>query len=226
MSERDPKVSTEPRHYVVGVSGASGALYAVRLVQSLLAAPSRIVHLTATPAGVRVMRDEVAPPAGPNCDRGEGGGLSAYFSLGPDEAGRLRVYPCADIGAPIAGGTFLTEAMIVVPCSMNTLAAVAGGLQSNLLTRAAAVTLKEGRPLVLVPRETPLGLVELRNMVAATEAGAVVLPANPGFYHHPATIEDLVGFIVQKIMDRLGLEVADPVRWGEETGPRPREKRV
>ncbi|MBI3736395.1 UbiX family flavin prenyltransferase, partial [Candidatus Sumerlaeota bacterium] len=109
-----------------------------------------------------------------------------------------------------------TEAMVIVPCSMNTLAAVAHGIANNLVTRSAAVTLKEGRPLILVPRETPLTLIDLRNMTAIAEAGGVILPANPGFYHRPKGIEDLVGFVVQKIMDRLGLRGEGGIRWGEE----------
>jgi 4-hydroxy-3-polyprenylbenzoate decarboxylase len=111
--------------------------------------------------------------------------------------------------------------MVIAPCSMNTLAAVASGLQHNLVTRAAGVTLKEGRPLVLVPRETPLDLVALRNMAAAAQAGASILPASPAFYHRPRTIDDLVRFVVQKILDRLGLDMPGAFRWTGHPPPPP-----
>lgn len=209
------------RHWIVGISGASGAIYACRLVEALLADPTHHVHLTITAAGARVLNDEIEPIS----RRARGGARAkragqnskfnpdGYFNLSADQSERLHVYPTGDIGGLPASGTFQARAMIVVPCSMNTLAAIAGGLQGNLLTRAAGVTLKEGRPLLLVPRETPFGLIELRNMVAATEAGATIIPANPGFYFKPETIDDLVRFIVQKLMDRLGVEIAEPLRW-------------
>jgi 4-hydroxy-3-polyprenylbenzoate decarboxylase len=196
--------------FIVGITGASGVIYGVRLVEALLADPRHEVHVTVTGAGQRVMMEEIGARLS-----GAGGGPAACFNLTDEQAARLVVHPASDIGAGPASGTFPVRATIVAPCSMNTLAAIAHGLADNLLTRAAAVTLKEGRPLVLVPRETPLGLIELRNMVAATEAGATILPANPGFYHDPTTIEDLVRFIVQKVLDRLGVEMKDAVRWGE-----------
>lgn len=242
MTTDDPPVRPL-RRVVVGISGASGAIYAVRLVEALLADPANEVHVVATSAGMRVMADEapIAAPGGAigsgRAEESDGGDspdarsesrapspvaparfpLRPYLNLTSEQASRLRPHPCADIGAGPASGTFRTHSMIVVPCSANTLASIAHGLAGNLLTRAAAVTLKEGRPLLLVPRETPLTLIDLRNMTAAAEAGAIVLPASPGFYHRPTSIEDLVAFVVQKIFDRLGLEypAENAVRWGE-----------
>lgn len=210
------------RRYVVGISGASGAVYATRLVESMLRDPSIEIDLVASTAGLRVLRGELEPATG-NKKSGPGGAgapaserLLHYFRLTDAQRRRVNVIPGADIGAGPASGTYRTAGMIVVPCSMNTVACIAAGIQNNLLTRAAAVTLKEGRPLLLVPRETPLGLVELRALTTAAEAGAIVLPANPGFYHRPKSVDDLVNFVVQKIMDRLGLEYPGGVRWSGE----------
>lgn len=213
---------TSRRRYVVGISGASGALYAKRFVERMLRDPSIEIDLVASSAGLRVLRGEIEPVAKPRKSKAKPGRaterLIDYFDLTAEQQARLNVLPGADIGAGPASGTYRTAGMIVVPCSMNTVACIASGIQNNLLTRAAAVTLKEGRPLLLVPRETPLGLVELRSLTTAAEAGAIILPANPGFYHRPATVEALVDFIVQKMMDRLGLEYEDGVRWSGENG--------
>lgn len=211
------------RRYVVGISGASGALYAKRFVERMLRDPAIEIDLVASTAGLRVLRGEIEPVAAPRRSKAnpKAGGaerLIDYFDLTGKQRARLNVLPGADIGAGPASGTYRTAGMIVVPCSMNTVACIASGIQNNLLTRAAAVHLKEGRPLLLVPRETPLGLVELRSLTAAAEAGAIVLPANPGFYHRPTTVEQIVDFIVQKMMDRLGLEYEDGVRWTGEKG--------
>ena len=218
------KKADSRRHYVLGISGASGGVYACRLIEALLADPGIELHLVITAAGLRVMKDELggagnrrkrkasASARGPNSSA-KRFDPAAYVELSAEQAQRLHHHPIADIGAGPAGGTFQTEGMVVVPCSMNTLAGIAHGLEDNLLLRSAAVTLKEGRTLIVVPRETPLNLIQLRNMVAVTEAGGVVLPANPGFYNRPEKIEDLVRFVVQKIMDRLGVEFSEAVRW-------------
>lgn len=214
------------QRFVVGVSGASGAIYACRLIEALLVDPSHEVHAIVTPAAMRVVGDELdrvadarGDSAGADPAAGEGRRfpLRPYLNLPGDRAERLVPHACGDIGAGPASGTYRVRAMVVVPCSVNTLARVAHGLSDNLLTRAAAVTLKEGRPLVLVPRETPFTLVDLRNMTAAAEAGAVILPANPGFYHRPPDVESVVRYVVQKILDRLGVAWPgdDPIRWGE-----------
>lgn len=221
--------SAAERRFVVGISGASGAVYARRLIEALTLDPAHRIDLTWTSAGLRVMSDELdrvashdapgdsaandATGPSPN-ERGAASRILDYFDLSAEQRARIACHPATDIGAGPASGTYPVEAMIVVPCSMNTVASIAHGLQPNLLTRAAAVTLKEGRPLLLVPRETPLGLIELRNLTALAEAGAIILPADPGFYHRPQSVEEIVDFIVQKILDRLGVPFENPVRWG------------
>jgi 4-hydroxy-3-polyprenylbenzoate decarboxylase len=180
---------------VVGLSGASGMPYALDLLQAL--APLAEVHLVLSQGAKRVLWEEM--------------GLSPK-DLYPLAA---RVYKDSDLGAPIASGSFQTRGMVVIPCSATTLAKVAHGLADTLLTRAAYVHLKERRPLVLVPRETPLPLPTLRAMVQAAEAGALILPASPGFYHHPKEIADLLGFVTQRILDHLGLPARRVSRWGE-----------
>lgn len=140
--------------------------------------------------------------------------------LGPSSVGfdysRLRYYHFRDFQAGIASGSFLTGAMVICPCSMGTLAAIAHGISENLIHRAADVHLKEKRKLVLVPRKTPLGLIQLRNMVLVAEAGAVVLPAMPAFYNKPATIAEMVDFVVGRICDQIGVEHQLLKRWGDE----------
>ena len=179
---------------VVGITGATGALYGVKLL-----ARARVLglqtHLVATPAGV----------------------LSAHHELGLDrralEALADHAHPPGDIGAPLASGSFDAAAMIVAPCSMKTLAAVAHGLADNLLTRAADVMLKERRRLVLMVRETPLNLAHLRNMTAATEMGAVVFPPLPAFYHRPASIDEMVAETVERVLALVQAPGATPRPW-------------
>ena len=210
MSERD---------VIIGVTGASGVVYAKALVAELLS-QRLTVHLIPTAHAAVVWRDELGEP--PGLTSGESGAAPvpasqdwiARLEVSPGDADRLVVYDDRDIEAPPASGTFRARAMVVVPCSMNTLAKIAHGIADTLLTRAAGVCLKERRPLVLVPRETPLSLIDLRNQVAAAEAGAVVLPAMPGFYNGPASIGDLVHFIISKICDQLGLGCSQPIRYG------------
>lgn len=196
---------------VVAVTGASGSPYAIRLVEVLLRA-GRTVHLTISPAAVEVFEREA----------GRTLRLDAFDPadlLGPVAAavdiGRLRYHHFRDFQSGIASGSFLTGGMVVCPCSMGTLAAVAHGVSENLIHRAADVHLKERRKLILVPRETPLGLIPLRNMVAVTEAGAVVLPAMPAFYTRPASLADIVDFVVGRVCDQLGVENRLLERWGE-----------
>jgi len=198
------------KRFVVGITGASGAIYGARLIEALLHDPGHEVHLIVTPAGARVMEGEL--PGRPRLDPCE---PRSWLEINEEQARRIVGYDCQDIGAGPASGTFPAAATIVCPCSMRTLGAAAAGLAENLLTRAADVAMKEGRPLVLVPRETPLSLIHLRNMTRLAEAGAIILPAAPGFYHQPQTIDDLVRFVVQKIFDRLGLDFPNPIRWGE-----------
>ncbi|WP_435010949.1 UbiX family flavin prenyltransferase [Tundrisphaera lichenicola] len=196
---------------VLGMTGASGAPYAVRLLQVLCRA-GRTVHLTISTSGAQVLREET--------------GLSVALNrfdpalFGDLGAGRLIYHHQSDFGAGIASGSFRTAGMVVSPCSMSTLASVAHGITANLVTRAADVHLKERRKLILVPRETPLSLVHLENMAAVTRAGAIVLPAMPGWYHRPESLSDLVDFVVARICDQLGVEVELAHRWGVEPGPR------
>lgn len=196
--------------YLVGLTGASGSIYGVRLVEALLADPGREVHLMVSPAALRVMGDEL--PKRPNLSPFD---ANSFLNVDVSQAQRIVYHPFNDIGAGPASGTFRCEAMIVCPASVKTVAAIHAGLADNLITRAADVTLKEGRPLVVVPRETPFSTIHLRNMLGLSEAGATILPANPGFYHRPQSVEDLVRYIVQKIFDRLGLESPNAIRWGE-----------
>ncbi|MBC7480727.1 MAG: UbiX family flavin prenyltransferase [Rhizobacter sp.] len=179
---------------VVGITGATGAVYAVRLLQRLKAA-GRETHLVVTPAGV----------------------LNAHHELGLDrssiEALADVVYAPGDVGAAIASGSFATDAMVVAPCSMKTLAAVAVGLSDNLLTRAADVTLKERRRLVLMVRETPFNLAHLRNMTAVTEMGGVIFPPLPAFYHRPQSIDELVDDTIERVLALLGVVEAAPKSW-------------
>lgn len=185
---------TAARRVVVGITGATGAIYAVRLLKRLREA-GRETHLVASPAGV----------------------LNVHHELGLDrralEALADVAYAPGDVGAAIASGSFTTEAMVVVPCSMKSLAAVAHGLSDNLLTRAADVTLKERRRLVLMVRETPFNLAHLRNMTAATEMGAVVFPPLPAFYHRPSTVDELVDDTVERVLALLGVDQAVPKSW-------------
>jgi 4-hydroxy-3-polyprenylbenzoate decarboxylase len=197
---------------VLAITGASGSVYGTRLLEVLLRA-GRTVHLVISPAAGEVFERELGRsiPLDP-----------AYFDpqqlLGPvaDELdlSRLRYHNVRNFQAGIASGSFLTGGMAVCPCSMGTVAAIAHGVGENLIHRAADVHLKERRKLVLVPRETPLGLIQLRNLTAVAEAGAVVLPAMPGFYTRPETVADLVDFIVGRVCDQLGVEHRLFSRWG------------
>jgi flavin prenyltransferase len=195
---------------VLAVTGASGSVYGVRLADVLLRA-GRTVHLVVSPAAAEVFDREIGRPINP--DRFD----PAAF-LGPAAADldlpRLRYHHYRDFGAGIASGSFPTAGMAVCPCSMGTAAAIAHGTGENLIHRAADVHLKERRTLVLVPRETPLGLIPLRNLTTLVEAGAVVLPAMPGFYHRPRSIHDLVDFVVGRVCDHLGVAHSLFERWG------------
>jgi 4-hydroxy-3-polyprenylbenzoate decarboxylase len=197
---------------VLAMTGASGAPYAVGLLRALCRA-GRTVHLTISPSGAQVLGEElaIAPQLEPS--RFD----PAVF--GPLDGGRVVYHHHADFSAGIASGSFLTAGMVIAPCSMSTLGAVAHGITTNLVTRAADVHLKERRRLVLVPRETPLNLVHLENMVSVTRAGAIVLPAMPGWYHRPQSLDDLVGFVVARICDQLGVEHPGVRRWGDAPEP-------
>ena len=192
---------------VMAMTGASGMPYGVRLLEVLLAA-GRTIHLTLSPAAVQVIEQELDRRV--RLDRFE------LKELLGDQANpeQVRYYHYMDFRAGIASGSFLTGGMVICPCSMGTLAGIAHGLSQNLIHRAADVQLKERRRLVLVPRETPLNVVQLKNMTACVEAGAVVLPAMPAFYARPQTLADAVDFIVGRICDQLGVEHSLLKRWG------------
>lgn len=189
-----------PADIVVGITGASGALYAVRLLEVLLRAGRR-VHVTISPAGVEVLKTEL----GVTIDLEKFDGRHLLERAGQLDLGGLVYHHYQDYSASIASGSYPTDGMVICPCSMGTLAGVANGLSTNLIQRAADVHLKERRKLIVVPRETPLGSIALENMKRLSDAGGVVLAAMPGFYHQPKSIGDLVDFIVARICQQLGV---------------------
>jgi 4-hydroxy-3-polyprenylbenzoate decarboxylase len=187
---------------VLALTGASGAPYALRLLE-MLARNGVPVWLIVSEHGMRLLREECAINSLEELRRSTGGDWSSVVTFPDDDRGALP-----------ASGSQRTSGMVICPCSMGTLAAIAGGTSRSLIERAADVTLKERRKLVLVPRETPLSLVHLRNMVTVAEAGAVVLPAAPGFYHRPDGVADLIDFVVQRVLDQLVLDLEIARRWG------------
>lgn len=193
---------------VVAITGASGSPYGVRLLEVLLRA-GRTVHLVISPAATEVMTRELGVAIDLNK-------FDPAVLLGPRnvDTSRLNYHHFRDFSAGIASGSFLTAGMAICPCSMGTAAAIAHGTSENLIHRAADVHLKERRKLVVVPRETPLGIVQLRNLAALAEAGAVVLPAMPAFYTLPRTVDDMVDFVVGRVCDQLGVEHHLLRRWG------------
>jgi 4-hydroxy-3-polyprenylbenzoate decarboxylase len=200
---------------VVAMTGASGAPYGLRLLEVLIRA-GRTVHLTLSPAAVQVLEQETDRRVQLQRFRlGDLLGAAAELAA-PDQ---VHYYDYRDFRAGIASGSFLTAGMAVCPCSMGTASAIAHGLSQNLIHRAADVHLKERRPLVLVPRETPLGLVQLRNLAACAEAGAVVLPAMPAFYTRPRSLDDAIDFVVGRVCDQLGVEHQLFRRWGAREPP-------
>jgi flavin prenyltransferase len=199
---------------VVGITGASGAIYAVRLLDVLLDA-GRDVHLTISTSG----RDVIAHELKLNVDLDHFDFSRLRLSDKEPESkrrGNLHYYHYNDFMAPMASGSYITSGMVVCPCSGTTLSAVATGAANNLIQRAAEVHLKERRKLILVPRETPLSLAHIDNMRRVTEAGAVVLPASPGWYYDVRSPNDLVDFVVARICDQLGVEHSLCKRWGTE----------
>lgn len=185
---------TLPRRLVVGVTGATGSVYAVRMLEMLRAHGGVETHLVVSASGVLNLRQEL------DMSRQQLNGLADV------------VHSVRDVGASLASGAFATDGMAIVPCSMRTLAAVAHGLSDNLITRAADVTLKERRRLVLMVRETPLNLAHLRNMTAVTEMGGVIFPPLPAFYHRPRSIPDMVDHTVARVLELFGITVDGP-RW-------------
>jgi len=199
-----------PRTIMLAFTGASGMPYGLRLLECLLAADAR-VWLAYSQAAQIVARQEcdLVLPVQPR----EATRLLAERYAAP--AGRLTVFGCDDWNAPAASGSNPADAMAICPCTMGTLGAIAGGLADNLIERAADVMLKERRPLVLVPRETPLSAIHLENMLKLVRAGAAIVPPAPGFYDRPDSIGDLVDFVVARILDQLGVPHRLGPRWGE-----------
>ena len=192
-----PVVQPPPqKRIIVAISGASGAVYGVRLLQLLAELPHVQTHLTVSAAGLLNLQQEL--------DMGRAD-VEALADV---------VHPVHAVGATIASGSFQCDAMVVAPCSMRTLAAVAHGLSDNLITRAADVMLKERRRLILMVRETPLNLAHLRNMTSITEMGGIIFPPVPSFYHRPQTLADMVDHTVSRVIDLLGLPQAVAPRWG------------
>jgi 4-hydroxy-3-polyprenylbenzoate decarboxylase len=202
------------RDLVLGVSGASGMLYARAFALAVLERTAYRLHVVFTPAAGQVMQDELGVAL-------RGGVANPFDFLGLDGAApehaamaeRMVQHPPRDIGARLASGSFLHDGMAIVPASMNTVGSLASGVTPNLLTRAADVTLKEGRRLVIVPRETPLSLIHLRALTTLAEAGARILPAMPAFYHKPKTIDDLARFLAMKIFDQFQIPFESADRW-------------
>jgi 4-hydroxy-3-polyprenylbenzoate decarboxylase len=207
---RDPAAPNRPGRVTLAITGASGAAYGLRLIQTLLEANTQ-VYLMISDAGRIVLATEVGlklPRRGRDMERA----LLERLAAGP---GLLRVFGLQDWNAPIASGSNPADAMVVCPCTTGALAAIACGASDNLIERAADVMIKEGRPLLLVPRETPFSVLHLENMLRLARMGVVILPPNPGFYHHPRGIDDLVDFVVARILDRLGVPHHLMAPWGE-----------
>jgi len=201
--------TSSPRRFVLGISGASGAAYALRFIEQVLGGGHEL-HLVVSEYGRRLLFDE-ARVRDLRLDT-----LAPALAARPDADAfdsRLYIHPHKDVGAVIASGSFLHDGMVVLPCSSTSLGAIATGSGSNLLTRAAMVTLKERRPLVICHRETPLSLVDIENMRTLTLAGAIICPTNPGFYLAPRGVEDIVDFIVGKVLDLLKVGHDLKTRW-------------
>lgn len=201
--------------YVLGIAGASGTPYARRVLEQMFGA-GHDVKAVITDAGRKVLavEEDLVLTGNTEADTPT---LLEWANV-PDFAGTFELYHHKDVAAPIASGSFAVDGMVVVPCSGGTLGRIAHGISNGLLERAADVCLKERRRLVLVPREMPLSLIHLRNMTAVTEAGAIVLPASPGFYHNPKSIDDLVDMVAGRILASLGIDSKVMKTW---LGPEP-----
>ena len=195
------------RKIALAMTGASGAIYGLRVLEELLRDGALEVHFTLSPSAQKVLAYEHNIEV--DVDKFNAGALNVR------RAERLVYHHYADVAAPLASGSFRIQVMAVVPCSMGCTAAIAHGLSDDLIQRAADVMLKERRPLLLVPRETPLSTVHLENMLALSKLGVVVLPASPGFYGKPQSVSEMVDFIVARVLDHMQVEHALGPRWGE-----------
>lgn len=194
---------------ILGVSGASGLIYAVRAIKHLLAADYTI-ELVASRASYQVWQAEqnIQMPGEPSAQA-----EFWRYQAGVEKGGKLICHRWGDVGATIASGSYRCAGMVVLPCSMSTVAKLAVGMSSDLLERAADVQIKEGKPLVVVPRETPLSLIHLRNLTSLAEAGVRIVPAIPAWYHQPQSVEDLVDFVVARALDQLAIDCVPLQRW-------------
>jgi 4-hydroxy-3-polyprenylbenzoate decarboxylase len=192
--------------WIIGITGASGAIYGVRLCKYLLS-QGHSLHLIISEAGWRVLHDELDW----NVSRRKETLKEQFGSL----PGHMEYHPVNDIGASVASGSFRTQGMVIVPCSMGTLSGIAHGSSDNLLERTADVMLKEGRKLILVPRETPLHAIHLQNMLTLANMGVTMIPAMPAFYHRPASLGEMIDFLVGKVLDIMNIEHSLYKRWGE-----------
>ena len=195
----------------VAFTGASGLPYGMRLVECLLNAGIKVQLLYSQAAQVVAKQEmDFTLPGRPAEAAAE---LGARFKAAD---GQLKVYGLQEWFAPLASGSNPPDAYVICPCTMGTLAKIAAGMADDLISRAADVVLKEGRKLILVPRETPFSVIHLENMLRLAKAGAVILPPNPGFYHHPANLDGVIDFVVARILDQLGVEHTLMARWGED----------
>ncbi|SDW78770.1 flavin prenyltransferase UbiX [Nitrosomonas oligotropha] len=200
-----------PQTITLALTGASGMPYGIRLLEMLLREGKQVYLLYSKVAQIVAQQEmNLALPSSAK-------ETEAFFNRRyqvPD--GQLRVFGREEWFAPVASGSNPADAMVICPCTMGTMAAVAAGLSQNLIERAADVMLKEHRPLIIVPRETPFSVIHLENMLKLARSGAVILPANPGFYHHPQAVQDLVDFVAARILDHLGVKHDLIARWGAE----------
>ncbi|MEY3202670.1 MAG: hypothetical protein RIR70_2220 [Pseudomonadota bacterium] len=205
---------SQQKTIAVALTGASGMPYGIRLIEVLVAAGVRVQVLYSQVAQI-VARQEMDLSLPARASEVEADFVTRFGAA----SGQLRVYGREEWFAPLASGSNPPDAMVVCPCSMGTLAAIAAGLAQNLIERAADVVLKEQKKLVLVPRETPFSALHLENMLKLSRAGAVILPANPGFYHRPQSVQEIVDFIVARVLDQIGVTHSLMSRWGEESPP-------
>ena len=205
----NPEMVNKDKTYVVAVSGASGSVYGIRLIKALAESAARVLVILSD-AGKKVLAHEMGMDPRESF-------INFMVRYGVDQSALYRVetFSQDEIASAPASGSFIHNGMAVAPCSMKSLAAIASGYADNLITRSCDVSLKEKRPLILVPRETPFGILHLENMTRAARAGAVILPPSPAFYTGPQSMEDLVDTVVARIMDHLGAEHRLTLRWGQ-----------
>ena len=195
--------------YTIAITGASGAPYGMRVLESLIKGGHR-VYLTITGDGLHILNDETGLML-------KGSEMDIQFALEKHltaKEGQLRYFDEDNMYAPIASGSAKVDGMVVIPCSMKALSSIANGFASNLIERAADVTIKEKRKLIIVPRETPLSTIHLRNLLALSETGCHIIPAMPAFYHHPKKLQDMIDFLAGRVLDALGVENDLSPRWG------------